>query len=61
MNNYITNWNIFQVFQLNIIEFEIFDKIGYKMMNNLLKSRTNVIKILKRIDTFIYKFGNKIL
>ncbi len=31
------------------------------MMNNLLKSRTNVIKILKRIDTFIYKFGNKIL
>ena len=31
------------------------------MMNNLLKSRTNVIKILKRIDTFIYNFGNKIL
>ncbi len=31
------------------------------MMNNLLKSRTNVIKILKKIDTFIYKFGNKIL
>ena len=31
------------------------------MKNNLARSRTNVIKILKRIDTFIYKFGDKIL
>ncbi len=31
------------------------------MKNNLIKSKTNVIKLLKRIDTFIYEFGDKIL
>jgi hypothetical protein len=31
------------------------------MKHNLLKSKTNVIKILKMIDTFIYEFGDKIL
>ena len=31
------------------------------MKNNLIKSKTNVMKLLKRIDTFIYEFGDKIL
>lgn len=31
------------------------------MKKNILINRNNVIKILKRIDIFIYEFGNKIL
>ncbi len=31
------------------------------MTNKLLKTRADVIKILKKIDTFIYEFGEKIL
>ncbi len=31
------------------------------MKKNIIKSKTNMIKILKRIDIFIYEFGDKIL
>lgn len=31
------------------------------MLNKISETRNNVIKILKRIDVFLYEFGEKIL
>jgi hypothetical protein len=36
-------------------------KKGFTMSIKLIKTKANIIKILNKIDNFIYKFGEKIL
>jgi hypothetical protein len=45
----------------NIIEFEIFLEKGYILAKKIIKTRNSVINILRKIDVFIYEFGDKIL
>jgi hypothetical protein len=44
-----------------IIEFDIFLEKGYILAKKIRKSKNSVINILRKVDNFIYEFGDKIL
>jgi hypothetical protein len=39
----------------------IYLKKGFLLAIKIIKTKNSVMKILKKIDTFIYEFGDKIL